>query len=519
MIRLPKKNTQIFPTGMITPTDVDRIKRAITRANSVTDIERLEAALSAGSLEGVRDLIPIEDNPLSELWADTRENPPPSLIDSKTRPHVVPLTRKTPRELIDDEQAKRRFTESAQLMEVVLNEIYPRIPKTQMSQENNRRAAPDHQEGAKKIVCIDIGLALCRNSVAEFENCLVRVVLSDFLTDRTILDADIELPNGSEVVDIRTTSTGLERYQPTTALSLDAVHAKIFQLMSKETVVITPNASRCAGALNLNHSRWISIGNLIAIDPAKKKLAEGRFHIRSVLSLPQLVEGFTGEAIHDRLKHINLRERMVETNLAMIRLVKSVARQKPVSIPILINPPRRPQTMCMAHIPSNWTCEEVKMVVPSALDIDPIEFSYDVQSNDWRGETYIKFFSDRSLNDAFSKLTACTDIFVGWEWSACGKVTEESLRQLGADFGPVVSVRIQDKYLGTRSVLPGKEESRPFGFIALARYQDALAMAKEPRHIVKDEIKFHVKISKMPITAFKRVPLGDGEDSIEAFVM
>jgi hypothetical protein len=90
---------------------------------------------------------------------------------------------------------------------------------------------------------------------------------------------------------------------------------------------------------------------------------------------------------------------------------------------------------------------------------------------------------------------------------------------LGADFGPVVEVRIQDQYLGTRKILPGKEESRPFGFLSLARYQDAVSMAKEPRQIVKDEIGYHVKISKKPITAFKRVPLGEGEDYIEAFIM
>ena len=44
-------------------------------------------------------------------------------------------------------------------------------------------------------------------------------------------------------------------------------------------------------------------------------------------------------------------------------------------------------------------------------------------------------------------------------------------------------------------------------------------MAKEPRQIVKDGVSFHVKISKKPISAFKRIPLGEGEDYIEAFIM
>jgi hypothetical protein len=45
-------------------------------------------------------------------------------------------------------------------------------------------------------------------------------------------------------------------------------------------------------------------------------------------------------------------------------------------------------------------------------------------------------------------------------------------------------------------------------------------MAEEPRHIVKEDVSFHVKISRKPITAFKRVPLGEnGEDYIETFIM
>jgi len=99
-------------------------------------------------------------------------------------------------------------------------------------------------------------------------------------------------------------------------------------------------------------------------------------------------------------------------------------------------------------------------------------------------------------------------------------VTEETLKTLGEDFGAVVAVRIQEKYKNYRTVQPGKDESRPFGFISLARYQDALKMAEEPRQVVKNDVSFHVKISRKPITAFKRVPLGEaGEDYIEAFIM
>jgi hypothetical protein len=419
---------------------------------------------------------------------------------------------------MEEEQAKRRFTESAQLMEVVLSDLYPKIPKLVIHTDGTRVSTPDHKEGAKKIVGIEFGTAICRNSKGEFQNQLIRIVVADFLTDRTIFDLEVAVPERLEILDTRPSVTGIES-PSVEAKPIETIYSKLFGLVSRETLIITYNAQKCAEALALNHSRWLSVCDLLAVDPAKKKQAEGRYHIRAVLSPAQLVEGFMGEAIRDRLKHISLRDRMVELNIAMMRLLKSMARQKPQSFPILINPPRKPQTIFMTHIPSNWTTEEIKMVLPTAVDIEPVEFFYDPHANEWRGETQITFFSERSVQDAFSKLTACTDVFVGWEWETCGRVSEDTLRSLGSDYGPVVCVRVQDKYLNTPTVIPGKEESRPFGFISLARYQDALSMAKEPRQVEKDEIKYHVKISKKPITAFKRVPLGDGEDFIEAFVM
>jgi hypothetical protein len=159
------------------------------------------------------------------------------------------------------------------------------------------------------------------------------------------------------------------------------------------------------------------------------------------------------------------------------------------------------------------------MIVPSAVEVDNVDFFLDPATSQWRGETHAKFRNESEMRSAFDKLTACTDVFVGWEWTASGRVDEDSLRSLGQDFGPVVGVRIQDKYLGYRSVLPGKDESRPFGFLSLAKYQDAVNMAGEPRQIVKNDISYHVKISKKPISAFKRIPLGDGEDYVEAFIM
>ena len=509
------KNSEI---RMLTPAEVDRIKKAIDEAKSVNDIERLENALSEGSLKGVRDLVPPSTDPLSDIWADTPSKP---LIDQNERKrpvNMMPLARKTPRELMEEEQAKKRLTESAHLADVILLELYPKIPRVQLNLENKRKSAPSHREGSKKILLVDCGTALCRNTEDQYENKLIRIVVADFLTDRIIFDLEVAVDEEFQVIDTRPSLTGIESISGE-GETLEAVHSKLFAFMSEETLLVTYNAPKCAEALGLRHSRWVSLSDLLAVDPAKKKQAEGRYHIRAVLSQSQLIEGFLGEPIHDRLKHITIKDRMVELNLALIRLMKNIARQKPQSFPILITPPRRPQTIFMTHIPSNWTAEEIKMVLPTALDIEPVELFYDTQANEWRGETHITFFSDRSVQDAFSKLTACTDVFVGWEWAVCGQVSEQGLKNLGSDFGPVVCVRVQDKYLHAPSTLPGKEESRPFGFLSLARYQDALAMAKDPRQIVKDNVQYHVKISKKPITAFKRVPLGDGEDYIEAFVM
>lgn len=504
---------------MLTPEDIDRIKKAILDARSTADIERLESALSHGSLEAVRDLIPRVEDPLKGIWADSKKD---SLVGAAKAPKPAPpqeISRKTPRQLIEEEQTKRRFTESAHLMGIVLDEIFPKLPKPHLQVNPLYKSAPDHVEGMKRLVAIDCGVGLCRSPSGDFSNHMIRLVVSDFLTDRTIFDFDISVPEGLEVVDSRTSQTGIADYSPQTTIPLSEARYKLLELISTQTVIICHSSSRCAEALELNLSNWLSIVDLITIDPVKKKQAEGRFYIRSALTPTQLIEGFMGEMIHDRFKHVGLRERMLEINLAYIRLVKAVARQKPAKLPILINPPRRPQSMYMSHIPSDWTEEEIKMVLPTAVEIESLEFSYDIPTNQWRGETHVSFSSEKALADAFAKLTACTDVFVGWEWRDCGRVNEDVLRKLGVDFGPVVAVRIQDKYLSAPRVIPGKEESRPFGFISFARYQDALSMAKDPRQIVKDEISYHVKVSKKPITAFKRVPLGDGEDYIEAFIM
>jgi len=504
---------------MLTPQDIDRIKKGIIDATSSADIKRLENALSSGSIESVRDLIPDVQNQLASLWAESKQDSLVSAAKAVKPMQPTEQTRKTPRQIVEEEQAKRRFTESAHLMGIILNEIVPKLPKGLSQPRPGYQPAPDHVEGMKRLLAIECGVGLCRSQGGEFSNHIIRMVVSDFLADRTIFDFDISVPKGLDVVDSRPSQTGKQDYSPDGTIPMSEARKKLFELMSKETAIICYNKSRCADALELSHTNWLSLQDIIAVDPSKKKNAEGRFYIRSALTPTQLVEGFMGEMIYDRFKHVPLRDRMLELNLAFIRLLKAVARRKPITFPVLMDPPRRPQTMYLSHIPSNWTDEEIKMVLPTASEVEPVEFAYDIPTNEWRGECHVSFPSDKALNDAFARLTACTDIFVGWEWRDCGKVNEEVLRNLASDFGPVVGVRIQEKYLETPRVLPGKEQSRPFGFVSMARYQDALAMAQDPRQIVKDDISYHVKISKKPITSFKRVPLGYGEDYIEGFIM
>lgn len=505
---------------MLTPAEVDKIKAAIAASTSVQDIERLEKALSEGSLSGVKDLVGkgSTGSVLDALWTSAAPQPLLQADEPKRPSAVAPISRKTPRELVEEEQAKRRFTESVQLMESVVSNMYPRISSSVISHDG-WRSAPDHTDGRKKLLVVDCGTAVCISDGAYMDDVVVRLVVTDFLTDRTLLDIEISPPASSEAVDLRPSLTGIEIISEETAVSLDTALNELFQFMSKDTVVATYNAFNCASALGLNHSKWLPISDLVTIDPIKKRNGEGKFHIRASLSPVQYMEAFLGELVHDRFRHIPQHDRMKETNLGAVRILKTLARKPTVSLPIVIDPPRRLQTLFMSHIPSNWSEEELRTVLPSAADVEPVEFFLDTKENAWRGECHISFRSQRDLEEAFAKLTTCTDVFVGWEWTAAGQVTEESVKALGSDFGPVVAVRIHTKYLHAPRVLPGKEESRPFGFVSLARYQDALSMASDPRQIEKDGVDYHVKISKKPITAFKRVPLGDGEDFIEAFIM
>lgn len=506
---------------MLLPSEVDKIKEAIKEANSVDDVERLERALKAGKLEEVRDLLtlPRAAGNLEALWDGTSSEPIHKPEERMRVPAKLSVSRKTPRQEIEEEQAKRRYTEAVQLVDTVLTKILPMMAPVKLNPGNGWKSAPVHTEGKKKILSIDCGTAVCLTAGAYVSDVILRVVVTDFLTDRTIIDLNIQVPEGFEPVDVRPSLTGITEYSLESAVPLAAAVSKLFEFVSEDTVLISYSPYKCANGLQFHHQKWISIPQLLVVDQAKKKRAEGKFHVRSVLTPSQYMEAFLGESVFDRLKHVPIHERMVETNLGLIRILKGIARRNVSVIPIMIDPPRRLHTIFLCHIPSSWGEEEIRTVLPTAVDVEPIEYFIDTSENEWRGECQVTFKSQPDVEAAFSKLTTCTDVFVGWEWPSCGKVTELSLRELGSDFGSVVGVRIQDKYLNPPEDIPGKEESRPFGFISMARYQDAVAMAGEPRQIVKNDLSFHVKISKKPITAFKRIPLGEGEDYIEGFIM
>jgi hypothetical protein len=478
----------------------------------------LEKALETGSIAGVVDLIQHNSNPLASVWDTTQSRPLQNAPTPKPLMARIAPPRKTPREAIEEEQAKRRFLESSQLSDVVCNKIMPKLGSTQTVSESAWTSALPGTEGAKRVLSIDCGSALCMNDGVYVPNVAVRLVVADFLTDRILLDKIIALAPGFEAVDLFPALTGLDELPDDAEQKSDVLQA-LLSLMSSETVLISNNPNRVAQSLELRHSDWLSLSDLLKVDPIKKNKGEGLFYVRNSLTVPQFLEAYLGEAAYERMKILQPNEKMIENCLGMNRLVKAAARTNATEIPILISPPRRVNTIYLSHIPSNWSEEEIKMVLPTAIEVDQIDFTLDTAANEWRGETHVTFKKGTEVASAFERLTACTDVFVGWEWLACGKVTDDSLRALGSDFGPVVGVRIQDKYVTAPKVIPGKEESRPFGFISMARFQDASDMGQVPKQIVKDGVSYHVKVSKKPISAFKRVPLGEGDDYIEAFIM
>ena len=502
---------------MLSPDEIDKIKKAIANANSLSHVERLEKALELGELDGVRDLL--FDDTIAALWDVSKVKPLAEPIPVKRQADAMLPVRKTPRQQIEEENAKRLFKESARLSEIVCDSIFPKSHSVVTATENGWIESPASSEGKKRILGVECGTALCLKEGVCERNILVRLVVTDFLTDRVLIDADVALPTRYEAVDLFPSITGIETLTDRESeLSRGDVLRKLFEFISNDTVLVTMNAFRSAEALRLNHPKWISVENLFQVDPDKKKRGEGQFYVRTNLAPWQLMEAYLGEAAWDRMKVINPRERMVESSLGMLRLIKSLARENPKGFPVMIEPPRKPNTLTVSHIPSNWTEEEIRLILTNSVVVNPIDFFLETVNNEWRGETQVSFRNGEDIHSAFAKLTACTDVFVGWEWPLCGQVSEQTLRALGEDFGPVTTVRVQEKYLAARKVTPGKEESRPFGFISFARYQDALAMTENTR-VEKAGVAFHVKISKKPITAFKRVPLGEGQDYIEAFIM
>lgn len=500
---------------MLRPNDIDEIKKAISNASSLAIVERLEAALETGKLEGIEDLV--GPNSLDALWDDTKSKPVSDSVQAKRQVIEMP-SRKTAREQIDDELAKRRFKEATFLSDIVCGKFISQSNSKIDAAENGWIESPLNDVGKKRIVGIECGTAVCLNDGVYERNVLVRIVVTDFLTDRILIDEDVLLPQGYEAVDLFPSLTGLETAPAESAVTSGAAVKMLFDFISRETVLVTNNSYKTAFALKLNHPKWLSVDSLFQVDLAAKRKLEGSFYIRTVLAPWQLIEAYLGEAAWDRLKVVSPREKMVEVSLGMIRLVKALARENPSALPKVIPPPRKANTMNISHIPPNWSEEEIRMVLPSAIVVDPIDFFLDTANNEWRGETQVSFKNGEDIHLAFSKLTACTDVFVGWEWTACGKLSEETLVSLGSKYGPVVGVRIQEKYLSSRTVLPGKEESRPFGFVSLAKYQDAVNMTRDPS-VELNGVAFHVKMSKKPITAFKRIPLGEGQDYIEAFIM
>jgi len=512
--------------------DIQRIKNAISSAKSEVDRLRLEVALQNNDVESVSDLI--SGDVLSSLWDKAKEE---SLIKPsqpvRQAVNIQIHSRKTSREEAEEEVAKRRYTESIQLVSTLSEKILPLMKKDPHYGDiltQARKLAPStdwvktypNPEGKKPIIFIDCATGLCMYEGQYVSNVLVRFLVADFLTENILMDMNIALPDDYQAADLRPSITGVdESVTSDPSATYRSARENLVHMISSETIIVCPDAVRCSAALRLEHPNWLSIGDMFKVDPTKKKQAEGKFYVRQNLTSNQVIDGFLGEQIEERLKHLPVRSRLPETLLGLIRLMKSVARKNASQIPILVDLPRRINTVLVTHIPSDWTVDDgVGVIFPSAVEIDPIDFFLDTTTNEWRGETHVRFRNETDMRKSFDALTTCTDIFVGWEWKACGRVTEESLKSLGEEFGPVVAVRIQDKYKQYRTVLPGKEESRPFGFISLARYQDALKMAEEPKQIVKEDVSFHVKISRKPITAFKRVPLGEnGEDYVEAFIM
>ena len=490
----------------LTVESIEKIKTAINNARTIEEVNRLEQALHDQDLSKVMDLISGGSHALSDSWqTDTQTK---RKIAEPLKEEPVPKQPKTETVSTAPKSTTPKGTGSSSVALSLLIDRAKQDPSYQSSiaSPSNSETWRSTQEcsgfGGHSVLVIECGTALCMHNKLFSNDTLIRVLVVDFETEKTLLDEAVAIPPGSEIADSRSEYTGIPEGSEslTSGVTLTQVQDKVLALIKgPETLLITHSANRTAHALKLKHPRWLPLSLLFKISEKNRK--SENFHVRAHLSPAQLRQAMLSEP------SINWASETISTvATGDLRLVKLACAKFPRP-QLEVDVPRAPESLWLQKIPRALN-DTLPDLFGGVGTVGKILWKFETSENDWLGETQVSFETSETRDVLFDKLPTLIDVYVSWETT--DQVSEDSLRALAGRFGKVCGVRMAAKTA---------EGGRPFGFVSFLSIEDAEKFAQAKR-IKGPTFTIYARPSQSlgSKNPFKRVPVV-GDKILEVFKM
>ena len=494
----------------LTVESIEKIKTAINSARTIDEVNRLEQALHEQDISKVMDLVSGGAHALSDAWQTDSHSKRKANEPSKEEP-ALKQPKIDPGQPVLPALSKSITPKSTGQSSVALSLLIDRAKQdpsyqTSITAPSNSDTWRSTQEcsgfGGHSVLVIECGTALCTNNKLFANDTLIRVLVIDFETEKTLLDEAVAIPPGSEIVDSRSEYTMIPEGSDSISngSTLAQVQDKVLALIKgPETLIITHSANRTAHALKVKHSRWLPLSLLFKI--AEKNRKSENFHVRAHLSPAQLRQAMLGEPSNNWASE-------TISNVAMgdLRLVKLACAKFPRP-QLEVDVPRAPETLWIQKIPRDFE-NSLSTLFGAAGSVGKILWKFETSESDWLGETQVTFGTSEIRDAIFEKLPTLTDVYVSWE--ATDQVSEDSLRALASRFGKVCGVRMAAKLA---------EGGRPFGFVSFLSTDEADKFAQAKR-IKGPTFTLFARPSQSlgSKNPFKRVPVV-GDKILEVFKM
>ena len=484
---------------------VKSIKAAITRAKTMEEIDRLEAALKSADMSLVTDLVEASTpsttpgNSLLEGAWDTKRKSPVDQVEEQSTPKRATL----PTPVASAPLAAHAMKPTSSVALSLLFDKAKHDPSyagcLYDSHPGFRSSSETSGFGGVSTLAVETGAATCMHEGSYVTDVLVRLVVRDFESEKVLVDEKVAIPEGFQPVDCRSDFTEVEEADESihNGITFGKAQEKFLALLKPETLIVCHSAAKTAAVLKIRHHRWLPL-SLLFKTPEKSRKSQD-FHARAHLSPAQLRQAMLGEPADNWAS-----ETVGSVCLGSIRLTKIACAKFPKP-QLEIDAPRVPESLWVAKIPRDFSMEDVMAMFP-ACGIPKIHWRFELAENDWMGETCVTFSSKTARDQVFEKLPTLSDVFVSWE--IADQVTDEILRAVGEKFGKICAVRIPNRVA---------EGGRPFGFVSFLKVEDAQAMADAKRVSHGKGVLFARLSEGVKGGPFKRVPLQN--KAIEVFKM